>query len=407
MLSLLAVVLAAGSAPAKPLPERAFLVVVPKAGATVPASTETGLRSALEAEKIPLADGSYLFPATVPPSTAPALIADAKKAYDDLDLDLAAKKLGEALAQATAQPGGVESSQLAEIHLLLAAVALQNAGKKGPKLAQEELVKAMAFSPDVQLDAKFFAPDAKKILDKAKTEVLRAGQGKVTASSTPPAEAWVLGRAVGAGTEVLVGRHLVTFKRPGYLQAGVLVDVPKKGAEAVATLTPTPEFAAVLKQAEALVPAGFGGARLPPEARSLAEAVESRFLVLVSADGDAGSLEVWDVTGGNRLKDVAFVGAPGFTAVAQKVKSFMAAPSPVSVAKAEPGAAGAKAGSAAGGSSSEAHGAAAVEQAGHMPVYKQKWFWPAVGGVVAAAAITTGVVMVASAPPAFNPVLSH
>ncbi len=407
MLSLLAVALAAGPAAARPLPDRAFLVVVPKANATTSAGVEAGLKAALEAEKVPLTDTSYLFPPVVPHSNTVNLIAEGKKAYDDLDLDAASQKFTAALAFATRKPGAVEPGQLAELHMLLAAVALQNAGKKGQKIASDELALALTLAPDLQLDTKFFAPDAKKLFDKVKAEALGKGTGKLTASSTPPSDAFVLGRAVGQGTEVIVGRHLVTFKRPGYLQAGVLLDVSTKGAEAKATLSPAPEYASVLEQAAALVPAAFGGTKLPPEAQSFGQRVQSRFLVLVSADASAGVLEVWDLESGNRLKDVAFDGDAGLRACAQRVKMFLDAPSPVVATKSEPKAERSTRTIAAVKADQTRGGAASVEQPGKVPVYQQKWFWPAVGGVVAAAAITTGVVLVASSAPSFNPVLSY
>lgn len=392
MTSLVLFLLAApGSAPpasaaAPALPSRVFILVVPQAGAPPSATFEPALRKALTGADVEVADPGVVFPAAEVKDEGAKKVTEAREAYDNLDVDAAGLKSQEALTWYTAHPEASDGRKLAEVHLLLAAVALQNGGKQGPKKAGEDMARALVFNPEAQLDPKFFAPDTKKLFDKAKAEVAARPRANLSLVSNPPAQATFRDKVAGGSVQVPMGRHHVAFSLGGYRPGGVLVDVPRGGADAKLDLKPVAEFEEVLRKAASLVPASFAGKRLPQDAKSLASAVNSRFLVMVSAGAAGGSLEVWDPQTGNRLGDVPFEGEGSLTAAAAQVKTFVSRPSPVEQAKP----------------------VAVVEHGGGPALYKQWWLWAAVGGVVVVGAASAGIAVAASGPHVtpYNPVLN-
>ena len=288
------------------LPNRAAVFVLPKDdGATAVAGrTEAALLKALESNDVTITSLDTLFAAPERENVGARHLKAGQEAFENLDLEAAAKKYDEALAWFTQHPELADSKELSHIHLFLASVALGQ-GKSGQKKAREEMERALVFSPDATLDPKYFGPDAKKIWEKARLEVANRPTAKLSIESTPTAEVTFQGAVVKDSPSVSVGRHLVTFKRPGYLPAGVLVDVFKDGGSAKVKLEPIGDYALVRTQLEAVVPASFGAAKAPPGAKTIATAVKSRFLVLGSMGSTGGELEVWDGETLNVLKDVA------------------------------------------------------------------------------------------------------
>jgi hypothetical protein len=133
---------------------------------------------------------------------------------------------------------------------------------------------------------------------------------------------------------------------------------------------------------------------VPRESKEIAEKMKSRFLIVTEVgSGGEGQLEVWDVETKARLKDVALPTDGNFGPVVDKVKAFLANPSPVAVAK-----------------SANPEITATAEPASGDSVFSKWWFWTAVGVVVVGGA-SAGIGVAASqsqpAAPArpYNPVL--
>ena len=395
---LLAAPTPAPSRPKSNLPNTAAVFVLPGAGG---AKAEAGriedyLLRALKEAKVPVADVDVLFPPPLPENTGDARYKEGNEAYDNLDLDGAENKFKEALAFFIDYPELATSQKLALTHAFLGAIALQKGGKQAKKKAEEELARAVVYRPDLELDAKFFGPDVKKVLEKAKAEVDGRSKAVMSFKTEPTGtEVTVQGESLG-GTPVPdkeglpTGRHLVLFHHPGYVPAGVLVDVSGATAEAKATLTPVDKYAAVLTQAEDLATSGnLTATTTPSAALELARTMKSRFLVIVPVPDDSGSanLQVWDVDSGGKLKDVSLDTPASFGTAAAAVKRWMANPAPAVRASEGP--------------------MAVAEPVKSDSVLNKWWFWAAVGGVVVVGATTGVVAGVASAQPhhTFSPVL--
>ena len=394
MLPLILLLLAApksgAAAPSKPsLPSKAavFVSSPDEAGA---AKAEGELTRALEDAEVRQIDLPEQFPAAPRDDSGDKLVKDASQAYDDLDYEGAAAKWNEALEFFVKHPEFADSKTLADAHFFVAALAIQNGGKGQSKKAQEEFVRALVNNPALTCDAQVYGNDVKKAFDKAVTELGNKGQGTLTIDSSPAgATATLRGKELGLtpiaeAPTVPIGRHLVTFTRPGYQPAGAWADVTKEGGSAKATLAAAPGYMEVRDAATALVGKGVGiKGPLPSGARKLADIVKARFLVM----SDGATAEVWDVESGNRLSGLS-LSAEELSTSAKKISSFMAKPGSAAVAAAvvdapgeEPGASG--------------------------PVYTKWWFWTAVGVVAVGGAATAAGVAAANNPSgrAFNVVL--
>ncbi len=399
VLSLLMVVLAAprsspaSSAPS--LPSRAAIFVVPKELAEASAArVETELRKSLDERSVALTDLESLFPGELPPNKAVVLMKEGVEAVDNLDFDAAGAKFNEALSFLGQNPALADAKELATLHLHLANIALQTGGKPGQKVAAENVSKALVFFPAIELDPKYFGPDVKKVVDKALTDLNKAPKGALRIASTPlGAEVTFRGAVLGTtplpeSPMVPGGRHLVLVKRPGYVPAGLFTTVTKEGAQATVELNEVEGFGQARKSMSTLVPANLGKG-LPREARQVAEAMKSRFLIVAQVgEGGEGALEVWDVETNNRLKGVALPSDGNFGPVVDQVKAFLANPAPVAAAK------------------SGGEGRRSAEGGGDSVLTKW-WFWTAVGGVVVVGtgAATVGVLASQPSQPRFNPVL--
>lgn len=405
MLSLLLVVLAApakgAAAPSSSLPNRASLFVVSKETAeTSGAKVEVELRKALEERSVALTDLESLFPDELPPNKGATLMKEGVDAVDNLDFEAASAKFTEALTFWNQNPALADVKEIGNAHLHLANIALQTAGKPGQKTAAENIGKALVLLPTLELDPKYFGPDVKKLVDKGLVELNKAPKAALKISSMPlGAEISFRGAVLGftplsESPSVPVGRHLVVAKRPGFKPSGAFVTVAKEGGEASIELSEAEGYGAARKTMNGLVPANLGKG-VPRESREIAETMKSRFLIVteVGSGGD-GQLEVWDVETKARLKDVALPTDGNFGPVVDKVKAFLANPSPVAVKSATP------------------EVTASAEPASGDSVFSKWWFWTAVGVVVVGGA-ATGIGIAASqsqpaAPaqqPGFNPVL--
>jgi hypothetical protein len=387
------------SAPAA-LPNRASLFVVPKETAeTSAAKVEVELFKALDERSVSLTDLESLFPVEMPGNRAPALIKEGTDAVDNLDFDTASAKFTEALTFLDQNPAVADAKEAATLHLHLANIALQTGGKPGQKQAAEQVLKAVILNPQLELDPKYFGADVKKLVDKALVDINKAPKAQLTIASLPlGAEVSFRGAALGVtplaeAPVVPVGRHLVSIKKPGFRPAGAFVSVTKEGGQISLELEEAEGYAKARRSMAALVPANLGKG-VPREAREVAEAMKSRFLIVAEVGaGGIGPLEVWDVETKSRLKDVELPNDGAFGPVVDKVKAFLANPSPVAVAKQD---------------DTTVRGSAEPDSGDS--VFSKWWFWAAVGGVVVAGA-ATGIGVAASQSsgppprPAFNPVL--
>lgn len=395
MIALLVVTLAAPAA----LPNRASLFIVPKETAeTAAAKVEVDLHKALDERSVPLTDLESLFPVEMPGNRAPALVKDGTDAVDNLDFDTASAKFAEALSFLDQNPAVAEAKEAATLHLHLANIALQTGGKPGLKLAAEHAMKAVILFPQIELDPKYFGPDVKKVVDKALLDLNKAPKAQLTIASLPlGAEVSFRGAVLGMtplseAPMVPVGRHLVTIKKAGFRPAGAFVSVTKDGGQISLELTEAEGYAKARKTMASVVPSNLGKG-IPKEARQVAEVMKSRFLIVAEIGaGGIGPLEVWDVETKSRLKDVELPNDGAYGPAVDKVKAFLANPSPVAVAKKE-----------------DTGVTATAEPDSGDSVLTKWWFWAVVGGVVVAGAATgIGVAAAQGAPaqrPAFNPVL--
>ena len=382
MLPLILLVLAApkGAAapPAKPLlPSKAavFVSSPDEAGA---AKSEAELTRAMNEASVDVTDVAGAFPVPPRDEAGDKLVKDARQAYDDLDYEGAATKWTEALEFFVKNPNLADAKTLADAHFFVGALAIQNGGKGQSKKAQEEFVRALMNNPELTCDPQVYGNDVKKSFDKALTEVSNKPTGPLTVDSSPPgATVSLRGKELGLTPlpeqTVPVGRHLLTFNKPGYEATGTFADVGKEGITAKPTLKAAPGYSEVRDAATALVGKGFGQkGTIPAGAKKLGEVVKSRFLVL----SDGATAEVWDVETGNRVSGLS-MSAEELTESAKKIATFIEKPGSAAVAAAEVTQVG------------------GAEPGAGGPVYKQWWFWTAVG-VVAVGASATAIGVAAS-----------
>ncbi|MDX2008950.1 MAG: PEGA domain-containing protein [Myxococcaceae bacterium] len=395
MIALLVVALSAPAA----LPNRSSLFIVPKETAeTAAAKVEVELHKALDERSVSLTDLESLFPVDMPGNRAPALIKEGTDAVDNLDFDTASAKFTEALTFLDQNPAVADAKEASTLHLHLANIALQTGGKPGLKQAAEQVMKAVILNPQLELDPKYFGPDVKKLVDKALVDINKAPKAQLTIASLPlGAEVSFRGAVLGVtplpeSPVVPVGRHLVTIKKPGFKPAGAFVSVTKEGGQISLELSEAEGYAKARRAMASLVPSNLGKG-LPKEAREVAETMKSRFLIVAEVGaGGVGPLEVWDVETKSRLKDLELPNDGAYGPIVDKVKAFLANPSPVAVAKKD-----------------DASVRDTAEPDSGDSVFSKWWFWAVVGGVVVAGTATgIGVAAAQGAPPprpAFNPVL--
>jgi hypothetical protein len=372
----------AAAAPAKPLLPSKASVFVSSPDEAAAAKAEVELTRALEDASVSVIDVPAEFPLPARDETGDKLVKDARQAYDDLDYEGAATKWTEALEFFVKNPQLADSKSLADAHFFVGALAIQNGGKSQTKKATEEFVRALMNNPDLTCDPQVYGADVKKAFDKALTELSSKGTGSLAVDSSPPGAIVTLrGKELGMTPiaevpAVPVGRHLLTFTKPGFEPTGAYADVSKEGGSAKPSLKAAPGYMEVRDAATALVGKGVGtkGA-IPPNAKKLGEIVKSRFLVL----SDGATVEVWDVESGNRVSGLS-MSAEELSESAKKIAAFVAKPGAAAVEVAADVS-----------QSAEEPGAGA-------PVLKQWWFWTAVGVVAVGGAATAIGVAAANNP---------
>ena len=376
MLPLILLVLAApkddAKAPAAPqLPSKAA-VFVSSPDESASARLESELNEALRKKSVPLVDVPSLFPLPPRDQAGEKLVKDARQAWDDLDYEAAATKWNEALEYFAAHPEGATAKNLGDAHFFVGALAMMNGGKGQAKKAQEEFARALLHAPDLTCDPDLYGADVKKAFDKAKTEVANKPTGALAIESTPAgAEATLRGKSLGrtpiADAPTLpIGRHLVQFELAGYAPVAVYADVQKDGAVVHPTLKAAPGYGELRDAATTAVGKGLGTeGKLPADARKIGAVVKARFIV--ASDGASG--EVWDLETGNRVKGLSMAESE-LEGSAQQIADFIAHPTPAVVAA----------------------DTSSSKPMFDGPVYKQWWFWTAVGVVVVGGATAGGVV---------------
>lgn len=390
--ALIAALLVAAPAPSPSLQNRAAVFAVAKAGVGDAAAgadkAQAQLTQALSAENVSLADVKALFPESSQPANGTKLMNEGLEAFDNLDTEAASQKFREALHFYEQNPGAADSKTLAELHLFEGTIAMQS-GKAGKKKAVEEITHAAILDPAIDLNPKYFGPDVKKEWERVVKELEARPKSTLSFSSNPAgADVFFRGKSLGLtpltrAASVSLGQQLATFKRPGYETTGTLLDVTGD-TEAKATLKPVPAYAAQKSKMNDVIPGNFGGKQVPNIAVNVAEAMQSRFLVVAEVDARGeGKLEVWDAANGNRMKDVSLV-TGDYASAAKQVKTFMASPAPLS--------------------SSGTAASASVEDTTSEPITKKWWFWTAVGVVVVGGAVGAGVA-IANARHPYNPAL--
>lgn len=315
LLLAMTVVVGAGSASSG---DRTAVMVFPTGAASAQAK-ELALSNALGESGVPVADLEALFVAAPGENAAVGLAKEGRDAFDNLDLELAAKKLIEALNFLNKNPALADAKQLAELNVWLATVALQN-GAIGKSKATDALMRAVVFDPAYVIDTRVLGQDVKK--EWARVLAVVEAKPKGTLRFAAPATAARFRNKTLAGNAsvpVPPGRHLVQFTRPGFQPAGVYVEV-MQDKEAVATteLVPVAEYATV----RAKVQPAVGSGSFSPALADAAKALGARYLVLGQADGE---LEVWDTVAHERSKKVS---------TAAEVKAFIASRKTVAVSEA-------------------------------------------------------------------------
>lgn len=371
-----------------PLPKDAMVFVLNTDGSQPPEASglEASLTRALREKSVLLVDLDAAYPQPPAPTGGEALFKEGKEAYDNLDLDTAKAKFSEALVKYGQEPTGASADRIAETQVYLAAITSQNGGKNVAKQLQAQLASALVMKPDLAPDTKLFGPDLPKLLEKAHADVAARPKGALHVQVTPHgADVTFRDHVLTAPVEPIAdlpsGYHYVGAKRPGYEPAAAVIEVSAAGATATLELKPTAELTQTHQSAGALI-AAFGAKALPPAARTFGDKHKCRYLVLGNAETLA--LQVWDLEGGGRLRDLKLSDSPEMVAaLAEKVKVFIDKPSPVEVEvkKEEPTASDS--------------------------VLTKWWFWAAVGdGAAVVAGTTAGVAAAASGPKRpFSPVL--
>lgn len=304
--------------PAKPLlPSNATVLFDDKAS--------TPLSNALGDEGVKLVDLAEEFPAPKPDDSGAKLVSAAKQAYDDLDYEGSIGKWNEALEFFIQHPASADAKTMGDIHFYLGALAIQNGGKAKSKQGTEEFTRALLFNASLTCDPAVYGADVKKAFDKALNDVATRPSARITITSEPEgATVSIHGKDLGETPlaeqpGVAPGRHLVTFKKAGYEQQGVFVDVTESGATVDGKLK-AGGLAEVLAAGEALSDAKS------PDSKKLGEKLKSRFLIVKRG----GAAEVWDVETGNRIKGLSLEKA-SLNDSAKKIAVFINNPSPLEV----------------------------------------------------------------------------
>lgn len=227
---------------------------------------------------------------------AEAALADAEKAYNDLDTQRAAKQ-AEAAVKAFQQADLSRAwSSYVRARVLKVACLAAN-GQSKP--ARAELERLLAVAPDTDLPAAQFAPD---LLAFARRARAAAGvkDGKLEVKSSPDgAEVWVDGKRRGVAPITVrglsAGEHFVTFRLPGYAvvqqsasgTASAALEPAARQSAWTALERAASDRSALLRAAGALG-AGAGASQVLVVIASRADRADSVALEVVRADSAGG-----------------------------------------------------------------------------------------------------------------------
>lgn len=275
------------------------------------AATKTELRlgEALEAAQLPVTDLTTVFSPAPIDNAANALIAEGREAFDNLDTDLAQKKLKKALEFLERNPAIAEPAHMAEVHAYLGAISMQLGTPVGRAKANESLTRAAVFDPTFVLDPNHFGTDVKKEWDRIVKDLEARARVRLVINSSPPgAEVTLRGASLGSTPlsgpqQVVPGRHLVKFTLAGHSPTGLFVDVMKATVEASATLPPLPALEAARSKAQTLLGAAADG--VPVAALELATSTGARFIVVGTVDSlGIGHLDAYDTQAKRSVHEV-------------------------------------------------------------------------------------------------------
>jgi len=229
---------------------------------------------------------------------AEVALADAEKAYNDLDTQRAAK-LADAAAKGFLQ---ADLSQAWAGYVRARVLKLACLAANGQaKPARAELERLLAIAPDADLPTAQFAPDLLALARRARAAATHA-DGKLAVKSTPDgAEVWVDGKRRGV-TPVTIrglgpGDHLLTLRLPGYAvaqqaasgSAGVALEPAARQSTWLALERGALDRGALVKAGGALA-ASAGAAQVLLVIASKGDRPDSLSLEVVRADADGSRI---------------------------------------------------------------------------------------------------------------------
>ncbi len=381
----------AQAAPAPTDTRTAILLRAGDAGAErLAGALESRLGAALVARGIDVTDFAELYPPPEGPSLAhaDALFEEGRRAFDELDPDLARRKLTEAAAVYAQHPVVTRTETLAQVFIYLGANALMEGRKER---ALEAFRRAVVLAPGVEPDAAIFGPEVAVAYANAQSSLDARPTQQFEVSSLPSgARVRVGGKELGSTPlepmPLPRGRHHVVLSRPGHAPWGEFTDV----GDVPVTLRPKLEPLPGLAETQALAAPLLDETQLqsasgpmPAEAAALASRLEARWLVLVvvSTEGNAtrAIASVWDTATGNRLSGLSVpvddADWAGALELSERVRAFITAPPPPP---------------------------AVAKKSFEAPALLRRWwFWAAVGGTLAAGAGVYAVGQASGARPDF------
>ncbi len=351
------------------------------AGEHLAGALEARLSAALSSRGLPLSDPGALFPwqpsptQAAPLAQADALFEEGRRAYDELDPDTARRKLTEAAALYAQHPVQTRSETLAQVFIYLGANAMMEGRTER---AVDAFQRAAMLAPGVEPDAGIFGPEIAQTWAEAQSSLEARPTSALTLSSIPSgARVFVGGRELGLTPlepmPLPPGRHHVVISRPGHEPFGEFTELGEVPVLLRPRLEPSPSLAQVHALAAPLMEEQSGP--LPEEAKSLAEKLDARWLVLVRVSAEGTLAEpgparaealVWDVARGDRLSGLAVeldtADWKGAAELSDRVHDFITRPSaPEAVAR-------------------------STSSFQTPALLKRWWFWAAVGGTIAAGA---------------------
>lgn len=165
------------------------------------------------------------------------ILQNARAAYDNLDVDGAARQVAASIKLLVEVPGEIDVNRLGYAWCLLASANLLNGDERR---AMENFRNAATMAPGYKPDPKVFAPDQIERHARAAAEVKAGPKGTLVVNADArPAEVVIGGALVGPAPVTLpnlpVGRHLVVVRRRGHATHAAFVRVGP-AAEGVATV---------------------------------------------------------------------------------------------------------------------------------------------------------------------------